>query len=328
MLVPLIVLFDEKEFAVQFCRSFMTCLFLGVSVVASADEPEPMTDAEASSPPPVKLRYQFRVSEDVRYRVQSQSTMITQAALAMETVRNKANELKHFHVSAIDDEGNATFVCTLDHVRMWAQFNDDDPIQFASDWPKSRVPFKYHTVWKSVDKPLARMKVSPQGKLLDLHLLEHERYKKGTQGPLAAPESSLDFDQVNFLVEFPEEPVKIGGTWSQRLKLTVQVDKKLSRNINILRTYKLEAVRDGIARIKMVTSVLGRVYDPRVQVQLLQREPRGEIKFDIAKGQLVSRDTVIEKQLLEPFGSKSSVSVKSTRSEELVAPRGPLAVNR
>lgn len=294
-------------------------------MVVAADEPEPMTDTDAKAKSAVKLRYQFQVSEDVRYRVQSQSTMVTQAALAIETVRNKANELKHFHVSAIDDDGNATFVCTLDHVRMWAKFNDDDPLQFASDWPQSRVPPKYHTVWKSIGKPLARMKVSPTGKLLDLHLLEHERYKKGTQGPLAAPESSLDFDQVNFLVEFPDDPVEIGGTWSQRMKLKVQVDAKLSRNINLLRTYKLEAVEDGIARIKMVTSVLGRVYDPRVQVQLLQREPRGEIKFNIAEGKLISRNTIIEKQLLEPFGSKSSVSAKSTRSEELVVTRGPLA---
>ncbi|MDA1013605.1 MAG: DUF6263 family protein [Planctomycetota bacterium] len=289
----------------------------------------PMLVAQENSPDGTpkefKFAYKMKLGDIVRYEVRHDSTMITQAAQVVDKLRNRSNELKHFRVADIDKDGNATLVCVLDHVRMSAQFNDSEPLLFASDWSRDRVPEKYLIVWQSIGKPLARMTVAPNGKLLDLQLLEHEQYKKPSPSPLAPPESTLDFDQVNFLVEFPDKPVAIGETWSKRITVKVQLDRKLTRNINLLRTYKLDSVKDDVARIKTMTSIIGRISDPRIQVQLLQREPRGIIEFDAKRGILLSRKVSMDQQLLEPFGMKSSVSSKTTRSEQFVEPDSQVA---
>ena len=279
----------------------------------------------APTPAEYEFAYKFKLGDIVRYDVRHDSTMTTQAALVVDRVRNRSNETKHFRVSDVDKSGNATLVCVLDHVRMSAQFNDAEPLQFASNWPREKVPGKYLTVWRSIGKPLAKMTVAPHGKLLNLQLLEHEHYKKSSPSPLAPPESMLDFDQVNFLVEFPDRPLSVGETWSKRISVLVALDGKLTRNISLLRTYKLDSVKEDIASIKMMTSVIGRVVDPRVKVQLLQREPRGVIEFDVKRGILLSRKVAMDQQILEPFGMKSSVSAKTTRQERFVEADSKLA---
>jgi hypothetical protein len=58
--------------------------------------------------------------------------------------------------------------------------------------------------------------------------------------------------------------------------------------------------------------------------QLIQRETSGKIVFDIDKGLIVSRTSAVDRTVVNPFGSKSSMRASSTYREQWI-PEGRLA---
>jgi hypothetical protein len=79
--------------------------------------------------------------------------------------------------------------------------------------------------------------------------------------------------------------------------------------------YRLDTIADGIATIRVDTTVLTPIDDPRLEARLLERIWDGEIRFDIDAGRVISRRTGIDRRVVGFGGPESSVRYKASLEE-------------
>ena len=124
----------------------------------------------------------------------------------------------------------------------------------------------------------------------------------------------------NFLVEFPEDALKVGEGWTETYKVKVQLSPRLSQNVTMQRSYELAEVKDNLATIKMRTALITPIRDARILAQLIQMTPSATITFDVKRGRLVSRTLTIDKTEYGAVGGNSTMHAKSKREERCLAP--------
>jgi len=298
---------------------FTLCLMNVPAAYAAAGASEG-TSAEASQQDDAYLlRYRFRAGTSLHYKVTHQSTITMVKGPIKGVARNGSTARKHLKVVAVDDKGNAVLEPVIDSVNMWVQFDDTPKKSYNSETDDEPIP-QFAGVAKTIGKTLVRLKVAPNGELLEaVPQLDKNTQKKVTKnnGP---PTASNDASK-NFLIVFPEESVSVGDSWTDSdltVKLLVQSVPRLYRDYTILRKYKLVSVKDGKATIQLSMTPKQPVNDPRLKTQLIQRLLSGTIVFDINRGEIVSRRMTVDNSVIGFAQNKSRLHVKSERREQLI----------
>ncbi|MFH1301273.1 MAG: DUF6263 family protein [Planctomycetota bacterium] len=275
-------------------RSFAFCVLSFVLSLSTVFLPITFAEEEAAQ---YTLRYKYTPSEFVHYAVDSQNKIIVEKNEAKQTSTNTAKTQKHYRVVWVDEEGNGTLEMTIDRVQMSAQFDDEAPASFDSKDPKQKDLKQYEKIRETIGKP-SRMVCSPLGKVI----------------------SKADQANQGFLIPLPENEVKIGDTWKEEYEIEVAVGKTLRKKVPIRRTFTLESVQDKVAVITFKTTVLTRLNDPKLGLQLIQKTPSGTIKLDIEKGIIVSQDVSLDKAQVGIFDGQGAMRAISSRVETLVTP--------
>lgn len=258
---------------------------------------------------PAALRYQFTENQVVSFESEHVSEFTTQAGQTVEKVTNSTRSWKQFRVVSVDSSGGAVLEPVLTRVQMQNQFNELDPVQWDSQ--TGDPPPQFSQVAASLNRAVARFHVKATGALVKIE-------------PIAAdvpglPEAAKRTDaSMNFLVAFPEEPVAIGGSWKERFEVPVTLDNGLVQQVTVQRQYELVEMTDGIAKIRVRAVVLSPISDPKIELQLIQRTPAGEIQFDTTRGLLVSQSSKIDKTVLGAIGPDSRITALGTVTEKLV----------
>lgn len=297
-----------------------------VATVKSDESDAASESNESTQSPAYTLAYKFKPNQLVHYKVSHKAMIRTQTAEASETVRSRTVTRQHFRVVSVDTDGTGVLEPVIDRVELFVQFDDAKPTQWnsASGTPP---PSKYKDIAKTLGKPLARFKYAANGKLLSVSPLELGRRIGVGRLPTGNGVPADDPSQ-NFLVVFPELPIRIGESWTEKIDVQVTVGRKLKLPIKLRREYRLKSVADDLATISLKTVVLTPVRDPNIRGQLIQRTPSGTIVFDLATGRLISRKLSIDRTEIGPAGLKSLMRATSERIERLissrVAARGPV----
>ena len=280
---------------------------VGLCVVAFAT----MTKADDTAK--YDLKFQFKQGEKLHYFVRHTMTMYTKFSRGETTDKNEVNEKKHFRIVKVLPDGTAELQTVFDHVRMSATFGENEPVLFDSKWQDKEVPVQFRTVKDNIQKPQAIFTIAPTGELKKLTQVDPSA---------AAPESedgTVDQNQ-NILFPLPANPISVGDSWKETLVVKVMVNKEIQRDVKLLRTYKLDAVKDDMASISFATSILSPVSNPQIRGQLIQRTPSGTIQFDIAKGQMASRVAKTDQSVVNALGEQTVLRAASERVENRVKP--------
>lgn len=262
------------------------------------------------------LTYKFIPNQSVHYEVVHEMEIINQLNEQTETSRNKSESRKHYRVLAVEPDGSGNLELIIDRVHMTASVGGKPAEVFKSD-DAAAQPEKYKHILRTVGKPQATIRFSPAGAPLKvapiLPVAANQPAVAGgsANGQEASPES--------YLTPLPEQPVAVGDIWKERFQLDAVADK-LPVKITMQREYRLAAVEANRALIEFRTVILTPVHDPAISAQLIQRETQGKIVFDLARGQVVSRDVGIDRTVINPFGSKSSMRAVSRYQERLITP--------
>lgn len=257
----------------------------------------------------VTLKYKWEANQIFYFDSTSLMSISTSKETTSETAMNESRSFKHYRVVSIDSQGNATLELIIDRVKMYARFGENDPLTFDSD-SKSPPPPQLRGIRDSIGVPTARVQVSMFGALKEVIRL----------GDAPAPKGGVpDNDPSNnFLTVLPEKPIEVGGSWSEKIDVRVSVTKELTQNVTILRKFELDAIEGNLARISMDSTVLTPVNDPMIKGQLIQRTPSAKIVFDIDKGEIVSRETKLDKTEMGVLGPKSSMRAVGEFVERMV----------
>jgi hypothetical protein len=249
----------------------------------------------------IRLRYRFRVGDridmDVAHRAVTETTMngVTQ------TVETMTDSLKTWQVVAVDAAGRATLEHSVDDVVMTSRTSDKGEVRWASAGTADPPP-GYEGVRQSLGVTLARLVIDPTGRVLDRRELRP-----------CPPAATGDL----VVVPLPDEPVTPGATWTIPQEVVVEAPGAGRKVVKTRLRYRLDGIHDGLATIRVDTTVLTPVDDPRLEARLLERIWDGTIVFDVEAGRVVSRRTGIDRRVVGFGGPQSSVRYKSSLEEKL-----------
>jgi hypothetical protein len=279
----------------QTTMSMAALAFAGtIGLVAAA---APAAAAEA-----VKLEYRFQAGDRIDMRVAHRALTETTMNGSTQAVETKTDSTKTWKVVALDDAGRATLEHSVDDVTMTSRTSDRGEIRWTSRG-EAEPPPGYEGVRQSLGVPLSRLVVDPSGRIIDRRDLR------------PCPPSTTG-DMV--VVPLPEEPVALGAEWTIPQEVVVEVPAGPRKAVRTRLRYRLESIRDGIAKIRVDTTVLTPIDDPRLEARLLERIWDGEILFDIAAGRVVDRRTGIDRRVVGFGGPQSSVRYKASLEEHIL----------
>lgn len=249
------------------------------------------------------LRYRFQPGEIVKSRVVQQTKIETTIAGTTQTAEMTSVSTKSWRVTDVDSQGRTTFETMVENIDLKQKMSGRQEVRYNSQTDKKPPP-GYESAAESVGVILTEIQIDPAGKLL-------KREKRA--------QSNLDNANALVVVPLPADPVAVGASWSVPIEVPISLEGRPARPIAIKQRYELEKIEDGIALIR-VEPVLPPLNDPKVRAQLIQRLARGAIRFDLARGHVLSQQTDLDEQVIGFNGADSSLHYLGRFIEELIPP--------
>ncbi len=248
------------------------------------------------------LRYKFTAGELIQWKVRHLGTTEATVQGNTQTSKMRAISTKEWQLVDVDAEGDATFVYSVAHVDMWQKVSGRPEVSYNSETDNT-PPREYVQVAKSVGVPIATVKVSSSGKVL-------ERDKAPVQ---------VNSGLGEIIMPLPVEPVKIGESWHVSNEVRVRTAKNgRAERIKIRLVYTLAGVKTGIATIAVKTEVVTPVNDPAIKSQLVQQLTNGEVKFDMDAGRVLSQQIDWDETVVGFSGDNSLMKYLARFTEDLV----------
>jgi hypothetical protein len=277
----------------------LLCLLAAFATASGA------ADNAAPEPPQVTLEYRFDPHEKLVMDVSHRAITETTVGATSQSTETATDSRKTWTVVAVDADGHATLEHSVDDVTMTSRTSDRGQLRWSSRGDEPAPP-GYEQVKGSLGVPLSRLVVDRSGRVLERRDLRP-----------CPPSSTGDL----VVVPLPEGPVAEGAEWTVPQEVVVEVPGGLRKAVRTRLRYELVAVRDGIATIRVNTTVLTPIDDPRLESRLLERIWDGTIEFDVDRGRVLRRATGIDRRIVGFEGPESSVRYKSSLEERLVEKR-------
>jgi len=262
-------------------------------------------DHADSAPGPVTLEYRFELHDKIDMDVSHRAVTETTVGATSQSTETATDSRKTWTVVAVDADGLATLEHSVDDVTMTSSTSDRGQIRWSSRGDEAAPP-GYEQVKASLGVPLSRLVVDRSGRVVSRHDLRP-----------CPPSSTGDL----VVVPLPEGPVTEGSEWTVPQEVVVEVPGGLRKAVRTRLRYQLTTERDGIETIRVDTTVLTPIDDPRLESRLLERIWDGTIEFDIDRGRVLRRATGIDRRVVGFEGPESSVRYKSSLEERLVEKR-------
>jgi hypothetical protein len=249
------------------------------------------------------LRYKFEAGETMRYEVLHLVVVDTKILETRQEAKTRSLSTKVWKVEGVDDKGNATIIHSVSDLDMWNRIHGEK-LQESRYNSKTddKAPLGYESVAKSVGVPLCKVVVNPQGQVTGRQDLQN----------ITSPAGDV-------LPPLPPNPVKVGDRWYSPLEVRLKDQAGEFRRIKTRRVFELAEVTDGIATISVTPQILTPFEDAQIRMQLIKRMNGGEIKFDIARGRILTRDLDLDETVIGFNGAASIMQYVCCFREKLLS---------
>ena len=272
---------------------------------------EPPADQSTENETKYQLQYKFVAGESRHYRLSEQSEFHSISPRENSRATNDSFIEKHYKVKDVRDDGSAVIELVFDRIKIKYDLPQIGKVEYDS--AKDAVPpEQFASLKRKVGKPIAEAVVKPTGEIQSL-------VKQGARNPRANPlEESKE--KQNFLVILPSDPIAVGESWNFRYKVNMPLTARVTKEFEIRYVYTLEEIEDDLAEISFTTFVSPRLVDPLLRGKFMQYLPSGTVKFDLAKGQLLSQEQHVQKTEVNVGGQRTALTIDLKRQEKLVEP--------
>lgn len=291
-------------------------LFVFAASVSSAAEQPNIASTQPDSQT-IRLQYRFSEGDEWHYSLTDRGTQTSITPTVKTSSVNNSSETKHYRVVQVEKDGSAILEVIVDRLRIDFTATDvqNKAHKIEYDTASDEAPPAGLKALKStIGKPFAKFRMSPSGKVTELDF------------PQAIQQNQLKQTQMQkgLPIAFPEEPISIGDSWSEKIKIELQlkpqINPKLKQNFTVQTIYQLQSVEDGVAEIALSTIVFPRLNSPLLRGKMMSYLPRGTIRFDTNSGRIVSRTEVIDARELGVGGSQTVLIIENKKVETLIDP--------
>lgn len=279
---------------------FCTMLLTNWSAAQSKQQAA-ATQPTSSASPAVKLQYKLKSGEQLVSKVVHFAETRTKMSGHEEASNSRTISEKVWDVSAVNAKGEMTFEYRITSVELAQSVGDGEELKYNSQ-TDAEAPDMFKQVAETVSKPLAKVTINPQGQVIS------------REGDLKSPQLGMG----ELTLPLPAEPVAIGGQWSVPREVRVKSENGVHKTIKVRELYTLEKVSAGVATIRIETQPLTPVNDPGTESQLIQQLSKGEIKFDVDRGRMMSKQLNWSDEVLGFRGPETSLRYDAKFTEELL----------
>lgn len=252
------------------------------------------------------LRYKFEPGQVVRYAVSTYDDYLIQLGTVEEKPYSHQDSVKNYRVISVNDDGSAVLELTnMEWVKIEIEQNGAHA-DYDSRTDKKPEPL-FAPLATMVGQPHLRLTISPTGKVSDLQ-------------PLIKKDQNVEELAQQILLELPEEPVKVGGIWTEDDVVPVQIgeNSSLKQMVKVQRRYFVQSIEKGIVTISVKTKVLTPLGNPDLELQLIRRQPEGTVQLDLERGLLVNRTLTQDNQVLNFGTGAARMDFKQKHTERLL----------
>lgn len=250
------------------------------------------------------LRYQFHPGETLQWNVEQRTQMRTSVSKSTQDVETASFSMKTWRVKEVKPDGTATFEHQVDWIDMRQRLSGSQEVRYDSRKDKAAPP-GFQDVASAVGVPLSTITLDPHGKIV-------KREKHNVKGS-----STQEGGEIT--LPLPTEAIEIGHVWSQPCDIDVPLPTGGVKKIKAEQQFKLESVKTGVATIETSTQILTPMTDPAIEAQVVQREGKGTVRFDIDAGRVLSQQRDTDKHVIGFRGDASSLHYANRFSEEFVS---------
>ena len=288
---------------------FVALLFGSLAPLAVAAESaeskstpaKPAADAAAPASEKYLLRYKFAMGEVLRYDVNHATKTRNNMEGHSQEVETQSESVKSWKVTDVLPNGEMEFIHIVEWVKM-SNDSPDTPVNAYDSREKAAVPRGFEQVARAVDVPLSVVRIAADGKVT-FREQKHPQPKVQEDMPIT--------------LGLPAGEIAVGDKWSHPYDVTVQRKSGANLQIQTRRVCKLREVKNGVAVIDVEYQILTPV-DPYVRAQLVERLTDGTVRFDVAKGRIISQEHNVDKRILGFAGKASSMHFVSRLQERLL----------
>ncbi|HPP53245.1 MAG TPA: hypothetical protein PK777_09865 [Thermoguttaceae bacterium] len=249
------------------------------------------------------LRYKFQPGETIRWEVTHQANIRTTVSGVSQTAESVSQSVKVWKVLQVQQDGAAVFEHRVESVQMWQKLTGRQEVRYNSQTDKDPPP-GFQTIAKSIGVPLAKITLSPEGKIL---------HRQRT-----AAAASQDQNDSPITMPLPTEPVAVGDSWSDIFELDVPLETGAIRKVKTKQMFRLLNVQDDIAVIEASSQILTPNLPPEIEAKIIQQQSAGKIRFDIQRGRVVEQQIDVDKRVVGFRGEASSLHCMSRFHEKLL----------
>lgn len=313
----------------------------------SAAEPTTASDNAPAATAAWLLRYKFQEGQKLRYQTTQKMTLTGTVGEKKQVDVSELKQRRMFTILNVDEDGSSHMAMQFENVWMQKKADNSASVEFDSSMKPADVPYIFRQVardlkgsapkfWLSnlgrsmypketaADKePAARTANSSETTVTKL--VEDEPQSGAVQlvaGSTPDPtiqEQKKQTDPGSFLMTLPEKEIQVGQTWKETIVVPARMQNGINIEVSILRTFRLESVENGIARISFRCSIESLIRrDPTVAAQLIQATPRGILTIDINRGLTIRREMHYDESVFGVLGADSILASNGTNIEELI----------
>ena len=254
------------------------------------------------------LTYKFEMGEVIRYRVQHATNIRTTIEETTQQAESTSESIKAWKVTDVLPSGEMQFVHVVETVRMTNTVPNKGTTKFDSEADKT-PPVGFEQAARAVGIPLSVIRIKPDGEIV-------HREEKHPQ-----PTSSKD---MPITLRLPSEAIAIGEKWDATYDVDAQRKSKAKLKVRTRRVCTLKNVQAGIATIAVDYQILTPV-SAYIESQLVQKQTKGTVRFDIDAGRTVSQKFGADSRVIGFSGKASSMHYTSRWEERLLKPGERLA---
>ncbi len=273
-------------------------LFAALTAVAGVFS---QANAEDDSTAPVLLRYTLSQGERLNYEVTHVAKTKTRIQGKEEISQVHTVSQRYWDVNQVADD-SMTFDHVIESVDMMQQQGDAAELRWSSQ-SGEEPPRRFAQIAKRIGNKLSTVTINPRGQ-------ETERVDdEGSKASLGMGSLAL---------AFPEEPIRVGDSWSIPREIKTRTDDGLVKPIKIRELYTLEKVKVGVATISIKSEPLTPIDEASVRAQVVQQLSDGTIKFDLDAGHMISKELNWDETVVGFQGPNSLMEYRARMTEKLV----------
>jgi hypothetical protein len=212
----------------------------------------------------ITLRFVYHRGDRLRYRVEHVSTVETRMEGHTETSKSRSESFKLWQVAQTDAQaGTMQIENQIESVDMWSEVSGRKPVRFNSK-TDTTPPAEYAKVAETLGKPLARITIDPQGRVVERSNFVQQ----------------LDLGMGGVSIPLPQHAVSVGDQWTAPLDIRARDKQHRITLIKTRQVFTLKSYSAGIATITIATQVLTPLHDPTIRSQIVQHLNHGELDWN------------------------------------------------